>query len=92
MFAHKLKYNLLPQLLATLSNYAYSLPPVANVDWFTFPECFLLTMYINLQLMKWHQRRPPIWLWGPDKAPTVSARLSRLCSGILALCGYMYTQ
>ena len=28
---------------------------------------------------------------GPDMAPTVSARLSRPCSGILALCGWMYT-
>ena len=35
-------------------------------------------------------RRAPGWLWGPDMAPTLSARLSRPCSGILALCGCMY--
>ena len=44
MFAHKLKFILLPQLIATLNNYACSLPPMAKVDWFAFPECFLLTM------------------------------------------------
>ena len=33
MFAHKLKFILLPQLIATLNNYACSLPPLANPDW-----------------------------------------------------------
>ena len=33
MFALKLKFILLPQLIATLNNYACSLPPLANVDW-----------------------------------------------------------
>ena len=28
---------------------------------------------------------------GPDMAPSVSARLSMPCSGILVLCGCMYT-
>ena len=32
MFAHKLKFILLPQLIATLSNYACSLPLLANVN------------------------------------------------------------
>ena len=32
----------------------------------------------------------PIWQWGPDMAPTVGPRLCSPCSGILALCGYMY--
>ena len=42
--ALKLKFILLPQLIATLNNYACALPPLANVDWSAFPECFLPTM------------------------------------------------
>ena len=38
MFALKLKFILLPQLIATLNNYACSLHPLANVDWSAFPE------------------------------------------------------
>ena len=33
--------ELMPQLLATLYNYAC---PLANVNWVAFPECFLSTM------------------------------------------------
>ena len=44
MFAHKLKFILLPQLIATLNNYACSLPPLAKVDWSAFPEWFLPTL------------------------------------------------
>ena len=44
MFAHKLKFILLAQLIATLNNYAYSLPPLANVNWSAFPECFMPNM------------------------------------------------
>ena len=44
MLALKLKFILLPQLIATLNNYACSLPPLANEDWSAFPECFLPTM------------------------------------------------
>ena len=40
MFAHKLKFILLPELIATLNEYAWLLPPLANVNWFVFPECF----------------------------------------------------
>ena len=29
---------------ASLNNYACALPPLANVDWSAFPECFLPTM------------------------------------------------
>ena len=90
MFALKLKFILLPQLIATLNNYACALPSLANVDWSAFPECFFAD-HVNPRLVKWRQRRAPGWLWGPDMAPTVSARLSRPCSGILALCGCMYT-
>ena len=36
--------HFIAQLIATLNNYACSLPPLANVDWSAFPECFLLTM------------------------------------------------
>ena len=32
-------------------------------------------------------RRASSWLWGPDMAATVSARLSGPCNGILVLCG-----
>ena len=42
LFTHNLKFILLPQLIVT--TYAWSLPPLANVDWSAFPECFLLTM------------------------------------------------
>ena len=41
MFAHKLKFILLPQLIATLNNYACTLPPLANINWSAFSECFL---------------------------------------------------
>ena len=40
MFAYKLKFNLLPQLIATLNNYACSPPRLANVNWSAFPEGF----------------------------------------------------
>ena len=43
-------------------------------------------------LVKWHQWMAPIWQRGPDIVPTVSTRLSRPCSGILALSGCMYIQ
>ena len=32
-------------------------------------------------------KRAPSWLWRPDMAPTVSARLSRPCSVLLAFVG-----
>ena len=51
----------------------------------------LFADHVNSRLVKWCQRRAPSWLWGSDMAPTISARLSRPCSGILALCGCMYT-
>ena len=45
MLVHKLKYILLPQLMATLKYYAcWSLSPLANVNWFAFSEFILLTM------------------------------------------------
>ena len=44
VIAYKLKFILFCQLIATLNNYAYSLPPLASVDWSTFPECLLLTI------------------------------------------------
>ena len=40
MFAYKLKFILLPQLIATLNNYACSLPPLANVNWSASPVYF----------------------------------------------------
>ena len=47
MFAYKLKFILLPQPIATLDNYVYSLFPLANVDSSAFPECFLMTIEIH---------------------------------------------
>ena len=47
MFTYKLKFLLLSQLIATLTNHAYSLPSLANVDWSAFPECFLPIMWIH---------------------------------------------
>ena len=49
--------------------------------------------HVNPQLVKWCQWSAPVWQWGPNMAPTVSAWLSlaSFCNGILALCGYMYT-
>ena len=38
--------------------------------------------HVNPRLVKWHQRRPPIWQWGSDMAPTVSTRLSKPCNRI----------
>ena len=32
--------DFIAQLIATLNNYAWSLPPLASVDWSVFPECF----------------------------------------------------
>ena len=81
ILAYKLKFITLPKLIAALNNYACSLSPLANVDWSAYPQ-------YNPQLVKWHQWRAPVWKWGPDMAPTVSALLSRPCSGILALCRY----
>ena len=81
MFVHKLKFILLPQLVATLNSYACSLPPLANVDWSTFPECFCQPCKSTTGEIV--QKEGSNWLWGPDMAPTVSARLSRPCSGIL---------
>ena len=88
MFAYKLKFILLPQFK---DNYASSLPPLAIVNWSAFPECFLLILLIldcEMAPMDW---RAPIWQWGPDMAPTVSSCLSRPCSGIMALCGLIWT-
>ena len=36
--------------------------------------------------------RAPDWQWGPDMAPTVSARLSKPCSGLLAFLGTCTSQ
>ena len=47
MFTYKLKFILLPQLIATLNNYSCSLPPLVIVNWSAFPKCSKLTMYIH---------------------------------------------
>ena len=43
----KTEIHFIPQLTATLHNYACSLPPLANVNWSPFPECFFPTMQIH---------------------------------------------
>ena len=44
----QVKFILLsPQLIATLNNYSCSLPPLANVNYFAFPEFFLPTIQIH---------------------------------------------
>ena len=40
MVTHELKFILLPQLI---NNYARSLPPLTNVNWSAFLECFMVT-------------------------------------------------
>ena len=40
MFAHKLKFILSPQLIATLINYACSLSLLADVNWYAFQNAF----------------------------------------------------
>ena len=40
MFAYKLKFILLPQVIATLNSYACLLTPLVNVNCSAFPECF----------------------------------------------------
>ena len=57
------------------------------LHWLMSPGLLLLSDYVNPRLVKWHQWRAPIWHWESDIAPTVSTRLSRPCSGILADCG-----
>ena len=51
MFALKLKFILLSQLIATLNNYACSLPPLAKVcfPWMPFAD------HVNPRLVKWRQ-------------------------------------
>ena len=36
----------------------------------------LFADHVNPRLVKWRQSRAPGWLWGPDMAPAVGARLS----------------
>ena len=74
IFTYELKFILLPQLIATLNNYACSPPPLANVNWSASPECF--SSHVNPWLVKWHQWRAPIWQWAHDITPTVSTCLS----------------
>ena len=47
MFTQKTEIHfILPvySYVRTLNDHEYSLPPLANVDWSAFPECFLLIM------------------------------------------------
>ena len=94
MLAYKLNFILLPQLIATLNNYTCSLPPLAIMSTglllqsaFFRPCKFMMTGEMA------PMEGPKCDLaveWGPDIIPTVSTRLSRPCSGILALSGCMY--
>ena len=85
MFADKLKFILLPQLIATLNNYACSLPLLANVDWSAFPECFFRPCKSSTGEMALMEGSIIAVAWGPDITPTaaVSTRLCRPCSGMM---------
>ena len=89
MFAHRLNSVYCASLIATLNNYTRSLPPLANVNWSAFPQCFF-SDHVNSRLVEWRQWRAPVWQWGSDIAPTLCTHLSRPCSGLLALCGCMW--
>ena len=82
MFAYKVNSFYCPSYL---NNYACSLPPLANINWSAYQDCFF--NHVNPLLVTWCQWSAPIWQWGPDIACTVSMHLSRPCSGILAFMG-----
>ena len=89
MFTYKLKFILLSQLIATeITMHVHCIHCLKSAG--LFFHCAFAD-HVNAQLVKWHQWRAQIWQWGPKMAPTVSARLSRLCSGTLAFCGYVWT-
>ena len=77
MLAYKLKFILLP---ATLNNYAYSLPPLANVNWSASPEC--LSQPRKSTTGEMVPMEGSNLQWGLDMDPTVSTHLSTPCSGI----------
>ena len=88
IFAYKLKFILLSQLIATLNNYACLLPPLANVNWSAFPEYFYRPCKsMTGEMVPMEGSNLAV---GSDMAPTISACLSRPCGGTLALCGYMW--
>ena len=89
LFTHNLKFILLPQLIVT--TYACSLPPLANVDWSTFPECFLLTMKTHDWCNDAKEELKfgfEVLIWFPL---SVHICLRMPCSGLLALCRCIYT-
>ena len=90
MFACKLKFILLPQLIAIQNNYACSLLSLANVNWSAFQSAFCRPCKSMTGEMA--PKEGSNLAVRPDLAPTVSAHLSRLFSGQLAFCGYMHTQ
>ena len=79
----KLKFILLPHLIATVNHYAYSLPTLmANVSWSAFQSAFG-QQYKSIT----HEIIPMKEQWGPDNADTVSNM--SVYSGMLAHCGYL---
>ena len=83
MFTYKFKFILLSQLIATQTTmHVHCIHCLMSTGLF-FHRAF--ANHVSAQLVKWHRWRTQIWQWGPKMAPTVSARLSRPCSGILAL-------
>ena len=91
MFAQRLKFILLPQVRATLNNYACLLPPLANVNWSVIPQCFLSTTYCKLITGEMVPMEESKMAGRTDIVITVSIHLSNPCSGILALCDNMWT-
>ena len=56
MFAYKLKFILLSQIIAALNNCTCSLPPLANVKWSAS-----LSNHVNPRMVKWRQWRASIF-------------------------------
>ena len=76
----KLKFIIYPQFMATLNNYACSLPPLADVHWSAFRPCESMT---GEMVPKESSKLAAVTWYG-------SHCLSRPCSGILVLCGYIH--
>ena len=74
-------------MYATL-NSACSLPPLANIDWLLFQSTFCQLCNSMIGEMA-PMEGSSLAMRRPDMALTVCTCLSRPCSGMLALCGYM---
>ena len=87
MFVYKLKFILLSQLIATLNNYARSLPSLPIVNWSASPECFFRPCKSMTGEMV--PMESSIWQWGGDITPFGSGELilfplsAHICPGLV---------